>query len=351
MVAYLGLYKALGFGGITSGMYVDPLTNPVGYLGHLVLHLPVMWLATLSPVPPSLVWFVPALIVPLAVVGLVAFLVWLAALWPQRRSGLVLWALGLYILALLPQMSTDASERALYFPAVGASVLLATLVVQLGFIARRLAPNRPRAPRFTRVVAWMVLLGVLLPGALLSATLPFAYLPSLSKPETDVLSALPYIEEREPAHVLFTNTPGMLHLFYLSPVIDFRVGHPVDVRVLSSMNGVMTLERVDATDFVIHADRSGWLTNPFAGMLRAPGPPEQGKVFENDLFSATLLTLTSDQEDVGAVRFHLSIPLSDPSLLFLVWDGEGFRPLDLASIPPGDTVRLADTSDLWAGMW
>lgn len=350
IVGYLALYRGLGFGGLSSGMYVDPFANPVRYLGHLVIHLPTMWLATLTPVPPSLPWFMSGLSVPFAVAGFVLFIVWLAALRPLRRSGLVLWAMALYILALLPQMATDASERALYFPAVAASIVLAILLVQIGFVARRLAPDRAPAPRLTRVAGWWVLVCVLVPGALLSAGYPFVYLRSLNRPSADALAALPYIEERDPAHVLILNTPGCFHTFYLQPAIEYGLGYPVDVHVLSSMNGVLSVERLDERDFVLHADRPGWLTNPFAAVLRSPGPPRQGKVFEEDLFTATLLTMSRDRRDVSAVRFHVRMPLSDPSLLVLMWDGEAFRPLDLTSMPAGEKVRLADTSDVWASM-
>jgi len=319
IVAYLALYRALGFGGLSSGMYIDPFASPVRYLGHLVIHLPTMWLATLTPIPPSLPWFMSGLSVPFAVAGLVLFIVWLAALRPLRRSGLVLWAMALYILALLPQMATDASERALYFPAVAASIVLAILLVQIGFIARRLAPDRPPAPRLARIAGWC-------------------------------LTTLPYIEERDPGHVLILNTPGCFHTFYLQPAIEYGLGYPVDVHVLSSMNGVLSVERLDETDFVLHADRPGWLTNPFAAVLRSPGPARQGKVYEEDLFTATLLTMTRDRRDVRAVRFHVRMPLSDPSLLVLMWDGEAFRPLDLTSMPAGEKVKLADTSDVWASM-
>ncbi len=256
----------------------------------------------------------------------------------------------LYILALLPQMATDASERALYFPAVAASIVLAILLVQIGFIARRLAPDRPLAPRFTRAGGWWALVCILVPGALLSAAYPFAYLNSLNRPNADALSALPYIEERDPVHVLILNTPGLFHTFYLHPAIEYGLGYAVDVRVLSSMNGVMSVERLDETDFVLHADRRGWLTNPFSAVLRSSRPLRQGKVYEEDPFTATLQTLTTDGRDVVAVRFHVRVPLSDPSLLVLTWDGAAFRPLDLASVPAGEKIRLADTSDVWASM-
>ena len=351
LIAYLMTYRLLGFGGISSGMYIDPFGHPGRYAAHLVGHLPVMWLATLSPVPPSLAMFLPATIPPLAVAGVVAFVVWVAGLRSMRSSALVAWAMALYILALLPQISTDASERALYFPAIGSSILLALLLVQIGPIARRIAPAARHSPILTRMVGWAVLVGVLAPGIVLSAAMPFMYLPSFEKLNQDAASIFPHLEERRPDHVVLLNTPGSFHTFYMSAIVRYHSGRPIDVPVLSSMNGVVSVERADDRSFVLRADRKGWLTNVFAAILRSPKPPKPGRIYDKGLFTATLLETSTDGRDVLAVGFHMDRPLDDPALLFLRWDGRAFSPIDLAALPAGQSVTLADTSDLWAGIW
>jgi hypothetical protein len=350
-LVYIAVYKLVGFGGFTTGMYVDPLANPGGYLAHLITHLPVMWLATLSPVLPSVAMFWPETILPLAAAGAVVFIMWVVGLWWLRRSALAVWAMAVYILALLPQMATDASERGLYFPAIASSILLALLLVQIRPIACRVAPGAPSAPRITRIVGWGVLVCVLVPGIILSAALPYLYAPSFKKPTIQAASILPYVEERDPDHVLVLNTPGMLHTFYLQPIVAFYSKPGLDVRVLSSVNGVMSVERVDDRSFIIRAKDAGWLTNMFAKMLRSPKPPKQGRTFENDLFKATFAEMTPDGRDVLAVRFELNRPLNDPAMLFIQWDGQTFRPIDLAALPPNEPVTLADTSNVWASMW
>jgi len=87
----------------------------------------------------------------------------------------------------------------------------------------------------------------------------------------------------------------------------------------------------------------------FARIFRTR-PLAAGRVYDTDLFQATLVELTPDGSDVLAVRFDLKRPLDDPSLLFLYWNGREFEPLDLASLAPGASLELADTSDIWAGM-
>jgi hypothetical protein len=354
LAVYLGLYKLLGFGGFTSGLYVDPLVDPVRYLEHLVVHLPVMWLATLSPVPPSLTMFFPSTIPFLAVAGVVVFVLWIGGLWSMRKSALVAWALGFYILALLPQMATDASERGLYFSGVGGSILLALLLLQIGPNARRISSPCPY--RFTRFVGWAVLVCVLIPGVLLSATMPFMYVPSFARPNEEAASITPLIEEKKPNYLIVLNTSGPMHTFYLHPIVQFEAGSSrdaggLDVRVLSSMNGIVSVERIDERSFVLRTDRKGWLTNFFARVLRSPRPPKPGRVFKRDILTATFLEMTRDGRDVLAVRFDMNRPLDDPQILFIQWDGETFSPIDLAGLRVADIAVLADTSDVWASMW
>jgi hypothetical protein len=120
------------------------------------------------------------------------------------------------------------------------------------------------------------------------------------------------------------------------------------VRVLSACNAVVTIERTGDASFVIRSDRPGWLSNFFARALRVKPVLREGTVYENNLFSATLMQLTDDREDVLAVRFDMNKGLSDESILFLYWDGKAFRPVDLSALPLGEQRLLADTSNIVA---
>ena len=89
----------------------------------------------------------------------------------------------------------------------------------------------------------------------------------------------------------------------------------------------------------------------FAGMLRSSRPPKPGRVYSKGLLTVTLVEMSHDGRDVLAVRFDMDRPLNDPSVLFIHWDGQTFRPIDLAGLPIGESVTLADTSEVWASMW
>lgn len=350
LAVYLVAFKVLGFGGLSSGLYIDPLTDPGRFVARLAAHVPVMWLAALSPAPPSLAMFQPETIPLLATAGVLFFGVFIAGLWWMRRRALAVWAMGVFLLALVPQMGAGASERALYLPAIGSSILLSLLVFQIGPIARRVAPEAPRAPAFTRAVGWAVLVLVLVPGVALSAAYPFMYRPSFEHLRENVVTAVPHIEEREPDHVLLLNAPGFFYVFYPPPIIAFYSSHEADVRVLSALNGIVSVTRSDDRSFLVSTDRDGWLTNVFAKILRSPGIPEIGTSYEGDLVTATVLERTSSGRDVATVLFELDRPLADPGVLVLRWDGESYSPIDLSGVPIGQKIVLADTSDLWESM-
>ena len=170
------------------------------------------------------------------------------------------------------------------------------------------------------------------------------------KVREQVATAVPHVEQSGAEHVLLLNTPSMAHTFYPPEILRYYAGLDLDVRVLSSLNGVVSVERLDERTFVIRTDRKGWLTNFFASVLRGGPAPPVGEVFERDLLTATIVETTADGRDLLAVRFRLSRRLEDPKLLLLAWDGEAFAPLDLAAEPAGKSVTLADTSDVWASM-
>jgi hypothetical protein len=203
----------------------------------------------------------------------------------------------------------------------------------------------------TMGAGWGTLWCVLVPGIVLSATMPYVYAPAFERPKQQAASILPHIEQRNADHLLVLNTPGAMHTFYLHPIIEFHAKAGTETHVLSSMNGVMSVERRDDHSFILRADRKGWLTNVFAGILRSAVRLKPNAVYKKGILTARLVELTSDQRDVRAVRFEIDRSLNDPGVLVVHWDGATFCPVDLADLPVGKTVTLADTSGVWSSMW
>jgi len=348
LVVYLGAYKGLGLGQMNNLMYNDPFGQPLAYMGWGLLYLPVLWLATLTPIPPSMVMFMPASLLPLAILGGLAFGCAVVVWWPFRHRPIAVWAFATWTLALLPQVGTDPSERAMYFPFVAASILLALLLA--GVLPAAWQKTSEALPRVSRLGGWYVALGIAVPGLLLSATMPFEYRTSLELPEKQALTALPHIRAHRPDHVVALNTSGMFATFYVGGALGMREGNPVDIRLLSSCNGVLSVERVDEDSFVVRTDRTGWLSNLFSRAVRTVPHLQVGRTYERDLFTAVLLETTPDGSDVLAVQFDMAIPLDDPRVLFLYWNGEAFEPIDLLGLPVGERIPLWDSSNVWASM-
>jgi hypothetical protein len=350
LATYLVLYRVLELGIMRNLLYVDPFGQTGEYLARVVVGMPIFWLSTLTPAPGDLAIFEPELALPMAVAGTLAFALWLVALWPLRRDRLVVWAMSLYIVVLMPQLGTDASARGLYLPMVFAAIVLARLALAIGPLARRLAVNAAPKPLSTRLMGWWALVGVLGVGLVLSIAYPYMFVPSLRSTERDTLTALPLVATSNADHVVALTSPGMMSSFYTRDILTYHTGEPVDVRVLAAGHGVWSVERMDERSFSIRIDRTGWLSNMFARVVRIEPEPRLGRVYETDLFRATVLELTDDGTDVLEVRFEFERSLDDPAYLFVAWTGKAYERVDVAELPVGETVELCDNSNVWAAM-
>jgi hypothetical protein len=206
------------------------------------------------------------------------------------------------------------------------------------------------AAGLTRLWGWSIAVGLLGLGTLSSAIMPWFMVHSLQKPEKDVLTSLEIVRERRPEQVLLLNTSGPFVTFYPQPLYEYHLERPQPVRVLSSLAGRMTLARVAERSVVLRTDRPGWLSNMFARLVRTQGRLEIGRRYSNATFDATLLELSADRRDVLAVRFDFHLPVDDPSILFLSWNGARFVAMDLGRLPMEKSILLADTSDWMTAM-
>lgn len=348
LIGYFIAYKALGFGTVRSVFYVDPLSQPGEYLSHLVWHLPVMWLGTLSVAPLFMSWFVPGILVPMTILGLAAFALLLVALYPLRQNTLIVWALVFYSVALLPQVCTDASERGLYFPMIPGSILLAYIAAGIKPLVRRTGLTKVGTrSRWTPIFGWLAVGTILIPGALLSAARPWLVRSAFEQPRTELKSALPYLDQIQPSATFIVNSVDLGLNLYAQEVLNTVSSRPFDVWVLSSAFAHFTLSQTGDSSCVIRADKAGWLSSYLAKPVRTRPVLEVGRRYESDHFSATLLHLTPDSTDALEVRFDFKGSLRSPTWLFLRWNGHAFEPLDLGSLARGETVDLGDFTDAW----
>lgn len=338
LIIYISLYMGLNLGGMDNLSYINPLSSPVRYLGHMVAHLPALWLATLSPVPVDMIIFEPAILPVLAWGGVLLFPIFLWALWPRRREPVLIWAILLYFLALLPQLGTDAAGRSLYFPFLFASVLIARLVQEIPLIARRIVSSVPGTSIVPRIMGWYLLMVIIL-GLIFSIITPFSYVKLAPRMARDPGTAAPHMKTST-RHAIILNNRNFFSLLMTPTLLKDRVNRPLDVRILSAHQARATLERTGESSFILKMDRKGWLSNFMARALRRSPELVPGRVYHNSLFDAELVELMADRSDVLAVRFDMHRSFDDPSVLFLFWNGRSFQPLAMTELPINTEIPL-----------
>ena len=341
---YMLLYRSLTTP-MRNLMYLDPFAQPAQYLRAMVSNLPVMFVGLLTPMLPSMAAMVSGLLPVMVVSGvlLVGMLLW--ALWPYRTERAVWFALLVFVLTLLPGLATDPGERLLYFPSVYGLFVVAWLICQLPFLRRRLSPPAAKGIRILgQVWAWYLLVAVLAAPLLLLAVYPSMWIPGLQLPEKSMLDSLRLIDNRQPEHVVYLNTNSSFNTFYLPDMYRYHRGQYLDMRLLSSFNGRVSVRQVGAQALELRTEEKGWLNNMFARIVRVTPGFQVGESYTTPLFTATIQTVTPDGKDVTQVRFDFNVPLDDPSLLLLVWDGDDY----LEWQPSEQWQLLNETLDPWA---
>lgn len=338
-VLFLALYAGLGLGGMDNLSYNDPVAHPGRYLNHLVVHLPVMWLAAVTVVPPGMGFLDPTTFVPMAIAGVVVFALFLWVLGSRVLRPVVAWGFVLYTLALLPQLGTDAGERLMYLPFLFLAVAVAMPILDIEIFARRLEPEEPPASRLRRVAGWYFLGGVAVAGTVMSAFLPFEYIRWARPAIEDPVTALEHIEPQHETAVILT-TRDFFGMLMVPTIVRQEVGRELDIRLLSASAGRATVERLDDASFILRLDRPGWLSSFLPAAFRTDPEVEQGRVYPGDLYDVTVLELTDDGTDVLGVRVDMHVPLNDAETVFLHWDGRVYRPIDLGELSAGESHPL-----------
>jgi hypothetical protein len=136
IAGYRVAYNALGYGALHSGLYVDPVREPLAFLYCIAAHLPVLVFAQFA-LPPAELWEIYPLVASwlqpaVYVLTLLGLFGLGKLLWPlfQESREARFWALG-GLLATLPLCGTFPADRLLVAGSLGGAALLAQLMVSL----------------------------------------------------------------------------------------------------------------------------------------------------------------------------------------------------------------------------
>jgi hypothetical protein len=322
--------RGLHYGVSGSGVYVDPLVDPLPFLSAVVARAPLLLIGQFA-LPWSDLLEIHALYLPSHapfVIGaaVVAVVGGAALLAPLLRSDAVarFFATGL-LLALIPVCGTFAADRLLGFVGVGA----------MGLVAQALATAHPRA------------LALPLAGIHLLLAPPLLGLRSRSMDTIGhalerANDSLPSDEAVSTRTVLLLNPPGDAFAGFLLPMrASMRQPMPARFRWLATGEDALTVRRLSATALSVRPDR-GFSRLASEQMLRSPRRPLGLGVVRLSGVTVEVTSLTSDGRPAEAL-FTFDRALEDPSLSWLRWGAAGF---EAWSPPPVGSAEIVPAVDL-----
>jgi len=352
LAPYLGLvlvwgiiYRSLGFGSHGSGMYVDPLGEPLLFLQVMAERLPALVLAQWLPLTSDVLMYLPR-IVTLVMAGLgVVTILWLWRLFAPllRESNQArFWALGT-LLSIVPVCGVIPMDRLLLFPGIGAFGLLALQVERLGWFGGASSSSDPTLLPLPAGRRW-AFKGLLVLHVV--CVLPFLPLRiGIFQSLSGVIDKGAMRKSDDPA--LKSQTSVCVNAFdiaYVYTPLIRQANHavmPVGFGMLTSVKTAFEISRPDARSLVIR---------PHGGFLAAQGdrlfrgiqrPFAQGQRIHTKAFDVVVLKVTADGRP-AEVRFLFKVPLEHKSLEW-VYLNQGEV---LSWTPP----KVGETRSMKAGM-
>lgn len=335
-VIWYAWYVAAGFGAANTGIYHDPVTDPLDFALAVSSNFPVLILGKWLLMPLD-VWAIVPHSSQLVMTGIgVLFLVFLAwLLGPIVRKNPLnrFWAFGT-IVALGPFTMTLPMDRLVLFAGVGAAALL-------GEMAYRTPKKRARR------IAGKIVLFIHLPLALVLGTARSATLDTVFAALTGGYVQAP-TDERVPDQT-FVYVATNFHRVHYTTLMRAAEGNPAVPKrslILSSTTAANVVTRTGPKTLEITPD-GGFMKLTLDQIHRRSSLRfDVGDRVVLPDAEVEIMELTDDARPARAA-FHFRVPLEDESLRWLVVepeDGAAFPPVvvtrEFALPAVGDTVVI-----------
>jgi hypothetical protein len=346
LAGFLIYYKSAGFG-VNSLMYHDPFFKPAAFLKNLVIGYPMMFLAITSVAPISFPVFMPSLFPAFWIAGCFSMVLFLIVLKPYLKDNNVIYSLLLFIISILPQLSVDATERQMYFPAVAGCFLISYLILQIPFLKRITNSEYPKPVKYIGMVSsYYLLISSVLISIVLLMVEPSSYSSSAQKPEKYTLQAKEIADKYNADKIFLINTPGSLNQLYYNDIYRFHANKYIDFYVLFSGDGKVWLKKENDSTITVKTDKKGWLTNMIAMLARNDPVLNEGKIYNNPDFRVTIKKVTPEKDDLLEAEFLFNRIFKPGGSILLYFDGETIKQFDMNSAIPGEWIFIGDTSDV-----
>lgn len=347
VIAWRLAYDALGYGAEGSGVYLDPVREPAAFLAALPERMAALGLSQLAW-PAADAWAVgaPAWGGARAVAAAVLVLLVLvgasaseevncanSAMASNARQGSLVAFLGA-ALSLVPAAAVVPGDRMLLLVGVGGSAAVARVIaVAFGEDRRGWSWPRPLAAVLTPLL--LAIHGVLAPLALPREVAALS--PELEEHQRAAVASLPADPALARQDLVIVNAPPT---FVSSTLWLLRWGDPERalprrLRCLGSTFAPVVVQRPDAHTLVLQPV-GGYLGDPFTANARGRAHPfAVGDRVVLDGWSVEMMGVAHERPTVVRIRFD--VPLEDPSLRWVVWQGDRFVPF----VPPAPGRSLA----------
>lgn len=335
VVLWRFVYRSLGYGVAHSGVYVDPLTDPLGFTWATLMRFPHLLVGQLAlPWSDFAILYPPGvdMIMWACAVALLAFGLWLIL--PLLRAEPIarFWLVGL-ALAAIPVCATFPADRLLIFVGVGGMGLLALLFQRSlldggGQWLRRIATKASVA---VLVGIHIVLAPLLLPARSYTVS-------TLRDIQERVDSSIPSDSSITERTVVIVSSPvEPLHAYIQCTRAAKRIPRPRALRALSAGQTGLSLFRSDERTLVVGA-ALGFIPNASETMARSRSDGFYvGETVELEGMSARVNETTEDGRP-ARVTFTFNQSLENPGLLWLTWGRDRLVPFSPPAV--GESVDV-----------
>jgi len=343
LCVWLGCYVAVGGGAGHSDGYVDPTSAPGRFAVKAATMLPVMIGNATFAVPAEMAAMMsPA---PLAVLGLVAaafvFAMWRGtnlAMTDDERSPLP-WLVVAGLIAIVPSLGGFPGARILLIPNVGFAALIAVLV-RRGFAKVK---GGSTVGRIARAGGAGLLCFVHVIAAPLVNVGNGSFTAKTAR-QLEALSATVDVSDAPSTGVRFfvlgASDPTVT---MYPPTLQLATSakHRELARCWSIVSGAKTaheMKRVAPNVLVVRPTSGHMLDGPFEAIWRSTSDPLH---VGDESRQCNVVYRVTAMEGVlpSEIQLTFDVPLEDPSVRFLRWNGERFERLVVPSV--GETATIA----------
>jgi hypothetical protein len=339
VIAWRIAWSAGGYGvSAWDELYTDPLREPVAFLRHAIVRVPMLMLGQFAYPPADVSVIlndVGDAIVALLGVGIAALLAYAMRDLLRRSRVARFWALGM-LLAVIPMCAAFASNRQMLMAGIGGFGLLGQFLSVA--MRRRYWAGLSRSRRLGRFAFVTALVSIHLVAAPVVLTVMSRWPmgpPEMWQTSHEVPNITSADRERDVVILNHPLPPNTLHTMCDRAVTGRAL--PRRLVVLAPSTAALTVRRTDERTLQMRA-ANGLFPDPFSRLFYSRAhPPALNEPIELPTMRVIMLELTDDNRP-RAMRFEFRVPLEDASLKWLAWRGGGYAPF--TPPPVGGEIEL-----------